>query len=367
MQASKKENLKQAAKQLKIKFEEFLRKKDLEQLSEKRKFLEQTKQAMKKSEFWQDVQEAQSLSQEVKKIQDDYGILLDMQERLVDFFELVDISNDDKMIKEAEMELSELQEILKQIQKKFQQGYEKYDQANAVMQITAGAGGVDAQDWAEMLMKMYLKYAANQEIDTEIVSMSKGLEAGIKSVTMKFKGDRAYGLLKQEKGIHRLVRLSPFNANNLRQTSFASVEIIPEIAREEVEIKDKDLKIDTYRASGAGGQHVNTTDSAVRITHQPTNLVVTCQNQRSQLQNKETALEILRGKLYLLAQEKKQEHQAKLKGEQKKVEWGNQTRSYVLHPYKMVKDHRTGIKSAQVEAVLQGDLESLQKTMEKAQ
>lgn len=233
-----------------------------------------------------------------------------------------------------------------------------YDRNDAVVSIHAGAGGDDAQDWAEMLLRMYLRYAERKDFQAKILSESRGSEAGIKSVDFEVSGNFAFGIFRAEAGVHRLVRLSPFNADNLRQTSFALVEATPLLAqRDSIEVAPGDLRIDTYRSSGAGGQSVNTTDSAVRVTHVPTGIVVTCQNERSQLQNKEKALAILRSKLTKLDQEKALDEAKKIKGQHKSAQWGNQIRSYVLHPYKMVKDHRTGIQTSDAERILDGDLD----------
>lgn len=234
-----------------------------------------------------------------------------------------------------------------------------YDSASALLTIRSGAGGVDAQDWAEMLMRMYLRYAEKKGFRASVLDETRGGEAGIKSVTLEIDGTYAYGYLRGEAGIHRLVRLSPFNANSLRQTSFASVEIMPVIENDDsaIVIKPEELRIDTYRSSGAGGQNVNKTESAVRITHLATNTVVTCQTERSQLQNREQAMKLLRSKLLQQKLEEQAEAKRKLRGEYKSAEWGNQIRSYVLHPYTMVKDHRTDTETSDTAKVLDGSLD----------
>lgn len=233
-----------------------------------------------------------------------------------------------------------------------------YDESNAIMEIHSGAGGTEACDWADMLYRMYLRYAEKKNYKVELLDYQAGEEAGIKSVTFLVKGDYAYGYLKGEKGVHRLVRLSPFDSSNRRHTSFASVDVTPEVDQNiEIEIDEKDIRVDVYRSTGAGGQGVNTTDSAVRITHLPTGIVVTCQNERSQIQNKETALKVLKSKLYALEEQKREQELAKEKGEQRNIEFGSQIRSYVMHPYSLVKDHRTGRETNNVKAVLDGDLD----------
>ncbi len=234
----------------------------------------------------------------------------------------------------------------------------EYDSNNCILEIHAGAGGTESCDWANMLYRMYLRYAEKKNYKVEIIDELPGEEAEIKSVYMLIKGENAYGYLKCEKGVHRLVRLSPFDSNNRRHTSFASVDVTPEINNDvTIEIKDEDLKIDVYRSSGCGGQGVNTTDSAVRITHIPTKIVVTCQNERSQIKNKETALKVLKSKLIAQELQKKEEEMNKLKGSQMSINFGSQIRSYVMHPYSMVKDHRTNIETSNVEKVLDGDID----------
>jgi len=234
----------------------------------------------------------------------------------------------------------------------------EHDANNAIVSINAGAGGTEAQDWAEILLRMYLRYCERKGFKAEITEYQPGDEAGTKGVTFTVTGDYAFGYLKAEKGIHRLVRISPFDSNARRHTSFCSVFVFPELSDDvDIEILDKDLKVDTYRASGAGGQHVNKTDSAIRITHIPTGIVVSCQNQRSQHKNRSTAMKQLKARLYELELEKKESEAEVLGGEKKEIAWGSQIRSYVLHPYRMVKDHRTDYESGNTDAVLDGNLD----------
>jgi len=311
--------------------------------------------------FWNAPEKAGKAMQKIEELKQEVGFWKGIGDEVSSLGEMAALASeedDDDMKGEVMAKLEELEKtFLKNEFRTFMDG--KYDAANAIVTIRSGAGGVDAQDFAEMLLRMYLRYAERKNFKSQIIHDARGEEAGIKSATFKVTGRHAYGYLKNEAGVHRLVRLSPFNADSLRQTSFASVEVLPEILdNAEVEIKEEEIRIDTYRSSGAGGQHVNKTDSAVRITHVPTGIVVACQNERSQMQNKEEAMNMLRSKLYTLRKEEEEKAKQNLRGEYKSAEWGNQIRSYVLHPYKMVKDHRTKLETAQTEDVLDGDIES---------
>ncbi len=306
--------------------------------------------------FWADNLKAQEIMKRVSRLETKLNPWLDLELGLKDIYELLE-AKDPSLLAELSEQLDSLEknfDRLKQ-QLKFSGQYDDFD---AIVSIYSGAGGTDAQDWAQMLLRMYMRWAEKQNFKTITVDESTGEEAGIKSVTLEINGPYAYGKLKSEHGVHRLVRLSPFNADNLRQTSFAKVEVIPKIDKPEtIEIDNKDLKIDVYRSGGHGGQSVNTTDSAVRVTHVPTGITVAIQNERSQLQNKETALTILRSRLAQMQLEQHLDNMSELKGPNQSAEWGNQIRSYVLHPYKQVKDLRTRHETSDVDGVLDGDID----------
>ena len=287
-----------------------------------------------------------------------------LEKSVADTAILVDLSvaeEDHSLEEEIPAEIEKIERHLEELEFELQLGGE-YDRRGAMLAIHAGAGGTESQDWAEMLLRMYLRWSENHGYETEVIETSPGEEAGIKSVLIEIKGDYAYGYLRGERGVHRLVRISPFDASHSRHTSFALVEVMPVVEGSvDINISPDDVRIDVFRSSGPGGQHMQKTSSAVRVTHLPTGLVVSCQNERSQLRNKETAMRVLRSRLLELELEKKTDEQARLKGEHITAEWGNQIRSYVLHPYKMVKDHRTGYETSNPTAVLDGDIDELLK------
>lgn len=325
-------------------------------LEEKQKKAEELEMESKKENFWSDAQQAGKIMQEMESLKKEIEEFFDLENKLKELEELAEITKNSEEEKDIETEFAGLENEINKLELKTLLG-EEYDRNDAIISIHSGAGGVDAQDWAEMLLRMFLRFAEKNNFKAKIMDESRGQEAGIKSASIEITGPYAYGYLKSEAGTHRLVRLSPFNADNLRQTSFALVEVLPVIEEiKEVPIDPKDLRIDTYRSSGAGGQHVNMTDSAVRITHIPTGTVAACQNERSQLQNKEQAMKMLKAKLHQKYLEEKEKERKKMRGENVSAEWGSQIRSYVLHPYKMVKDHRTQWESSDPEAVLDGDL-----------
>ena len=314
---------------------------------------------MSQGSFWSDQEKAQEVTKRVKELKNIIGEFNGLKDNLEELAILLELN--------LEEDRKEIWEEIEQKVKALEKDVEKqelivlfdgkYDTNNAIVTIRPGAGGTESQDWAEMLLRMYLRWAEKNKYIPKIIEISSGEEAGIKNVTFTISGNHAFGYLKAEKGIHRLVRISPFDANRRRHTSFASVEVIPEIDQEvEIEIKESDLRIDTYRATGAGGQHVNTTDSAVRITHLPTNIVVQCQNERSQYSNKMTAMKILRARLFEHYQQEKEKDLKEVRGKKKDIAWGSQIRSYVFHPYQMVKDHRTEVESGNLQAIMDGEI-----------
>lgn len=338
---------------LKIKSQEIGKLLDLE---EKKKEIEKLEKKSQAENFWNDHEKAGKIMQELEELQREIGKMDETNRKLQELEDLEKIAENKEDLEEIEREIGIIGEKLEELEFKTLFS-EKYDRNDAIVSIYSGAGGVDAQDWSEMLLRMYLKWAEKNKFRARILSETRGQEAGIKNATLEIEGAYAYGHLKSEAGVHRLVRLSPFNADNLRQTSFALLEILPIIPEiKEVTISPSDIRVDVYRSQGAGGQSVNTTDSAVRITHIPTEIVVTCQNERSQLQNREQAMKILRAKLHQKYLEEKEKEKKELRGEQMSAEWGSQIRSYVIHPYKMVKDHRTKYETSDVEAVFGGDL-----------
>ncbi len=307
--------------------------------------------------FWQNPEAAQTIMKQIARCDEQIKPWRELEKEASDIRELLAL-DDASLQAEINTQFKALQTNFEHLKKELVFSG-PYDRSAVILSIHAGAGGTDAQDWAEMLLRMYVRWSETHDMNVKTIEQSNGEEAGIKSATIEIGGPLAYGKLKGEHGVHRLVRLSPFNADNLRQTSFAKVEIMPKIdSPDAVEIDEKDLKIDVYRSGGHGGQSVNTTDSAVRITHIPTNIVVAIQNERSQLQNKETAMTILRSRLAQLQMEQHKEKISELKGPNQSAEWGNQIRSYVLHPYKQVKDLRTKHESSDPDKVLGGDLDA---------
>lgn len=319
--------------------------------------LEELKQQQNSADFWNDIANAQNVSKQVRNIEDKIDGYNRLCKHLNDIEELLEMGDDEEMLAETEAELNKIKEEIVQLHvATLLSG--KYDSFNAILTLHAGAGGTEAQDWTEMLYRMYCRYCDRQGYKREEIDKLDGEEAGIKSVTFKVTGNNAYGYLKAEKGVHRLVRISPFDANKRRHTSFASLEVMPEIETDpDITIEDKDLKVDTYRSSGAGGQHVNKTESAIRITHIPTGIVVACQTQRSQIQNREQAMIMLKSKLAELKERQQMEEALSIKGEIKKIEWGSQIRSYVFCPYTLVKDHRTGFENSNITDVMDGNIQ----------
>ena len=315
---------------------------------------------MEEPGFWDDADKSTALMKEMKNLKDTVDKYKKLEQAYEDVETMIEMGyeeNDPEMV-------PEIQEMLDDFEKEFEElrittllsG--EYDKDNAILTLHAGAGGTEACDWVSMLFRMYCRWADKKGYTTEVLDYLDGEEAGIKSVTVQINGENAYGYLKCEKGVHRLVRISPFNANGKRQTSFASCDVMPDIEEDiDIEINEDDLRIDTYRSSGAGGQHINKTSSAIRITHIPTNIVVQCQNERSQFQNKDKAMQMLKAKLYLLKQQENMEKLSGIRGEVMDNAWGSQIRSYVMQPYKLIKDHRTNEEIANVDSVMDGNID----------
>ncbi len=311
-------------------------------------------------DFWNDQQAAQKVINESNGLKEVYNAFHKMEEEQENMdvsLELLKEEADSDLQAELEEELGSFIQELADFELKLMLNG-PYDKNNAILELHPGAGGTESQDWGSMLFRMYQRFAEKKGFKVETIDYQAGDEAGIKSVTLLIKGHNAYGYLKAEKGVHRLVRISPFDSSGRRHTSFVSVDVMPEMDEDiEIEVRSEDLKIDTYRATGAGGQHINTTDSAVRMTHMPTGIVVTCQSERSQLKNREQAMRMLKAKLYQKEQEEKEQELAAIRGEQKEIGWGSQIRSYVFHPYSMVKDHRTNEETGNTQAVMDGEID----------
>lgn len=315
---------------------------------------------MSDADFWTNQDAAQNILREAKYIKRRIELFTEMEEQWNDLMLLTEMAMDEGDVSVKKDILQGKKELEEQLEKALIETLlsGEFDRNNAIMSIHAGTGGLDAQDWAEMLMRMYIRYAENQGFTVKLIDSIKDTEAGIKSAVLLIQGENAYGYLKAEKGVHRIVRISPFDSSGKRHTSFSSVDVMPELDDSiEIEINPKDLKVDTYRATGAGGQHINTTDSAVRITHLPTGVVVQCQSERSQISNRATAMKMLMGKLIELKESEQKERIEDLAGDYSQIAWGSQIRSYVFNPYNMVKDHRTNAEVGYVQGVMDGKLE----------
>ncbi len=329
-------------------------------MANKEKRIEELEREMEAPDFWEDPENSQKLMKELKYLKDDVEIYAKLSGQMEDMETLIEMGyeeNDPELIPEIGEMLEEFERDFENIRIKTLLSGE-YDASNAIVTLHAGAGGTESCDWCSMLYRMYSRWVDKKGFAMEVLDYLDGEEAGVKSVTFEVRGENAYGYLKSEKGVHRLVRISPFNAAGKRQTSFVSCDVMPDIEKDlDIEIKDEDIRIDTYRSSGAGGQHINKTSSAIRITHYPTGIVVQCQNERSQHMNKDKAMQMLKAKLYLRKQQENEEKLSGIRGEVTEIGWGNQIRSYVMQPYTMVKDHRTNAESGNVDAVMNGDID----------
>ncbi|WP_261131829.1 peptide chain release factor 2 [Bacillus sp. Marseille-Q3570] len=329
-------------------------------LDQKEARIAELEEQMTAGDFWDDQNNAQTVINEangLKSVVNEFNELNETYENLEVSYELVKEEEDEDLRTELEQELKELSKQLSDFELTLLLS-EPHDKNNALLELHPGAGGTESQDWASMLLRMYTRWAENKGFKVETVDYLPGDEAGVKSVTLNIKGHNAYGYLKAEKGVHRLVRISPFDSSGRRHTSFVSCEVMPELSDDvEIELKPDEIKVDTYRASGAGGQHVNTTDSAVRMTHIPTNTIVSCQTERSQIKNRERAMKMLKAKLYQKRIEEQQAELNEIRGEQKEIGWGSQIRSYVFHPYSMAKDHRTNVEIGNINAVMDGEID----------
>ncbi|MCI6648468.1 MAG: peptide chain release factor 2 [Lachnospiraceae bacterium] len=328
----------------------------------KKNKIQEMEREMEAPDFWNDAEKATAKTTELKSLKDDVAVADSLQQKYEDIETFIEMDaeedgDDEAMLEEAKEEFEEFKKDLENLRlKTLLSG--KYDHNNAIVTLHAGAGGTEAMDWTQMLFRMYSKWADKHGFGLELLDEVEGDEAGLQSVTFQINGENAYGYLKSEKGVHRLVRISPFNANGKRQTSFSNADVMPELKdAPDIEIKDEDIRVDTYRSSGAGGQHINKTSSAIRITHFPTGIVVTCQNERSQHMNKDKAMEMLRAKLELLREQEQEQRDADIRGDVSSISWGNQIRSYVFQPYTMVKDLRTGEETSNVDGVMDGDLD----------
>ena len=334
--------------------------KDALDLQNKEERIIELERTMEAPGFWDDMDKAQKYMKELKNLKDSietYNNLKSLYDDILVLIEMGEESEDAEIAEEAKSSMDEFASKVDEVKVKTLLSGE-YDKYNAILKLNAGAGGTESCDWTSMLYRMYTRWAESKGFTTQVLDFLEGEEAGIKSITVQINGENAYGYLKSERGVHRLVRISPFNAAGKRQTSFASCDVMPDIEEDlDVEINDDDIRIDTYRSSGAGGQHINKTSSAIRITHLPTGIVVQCQNERSQLQNKDKAMKMLKAKLYLLKQQEEQEKKSGIRGEIKEIGWGSQIRSYVMQPYTMVKDHRTNEETGNVSSVLDGNID----------